>query len=173
MAVAQGVVDHALPSACSSPRRSARTVKPPGASTSSAYPSSSARRPKRPSRVAKISPTSVDLRRTGSRRCPAGDHEEVLGDANEAVRLFSRLNGVLELASRALAAQREFELHLEHGQRRSQLVAGIGDEGTLVRQRGVQTGEHRVEGLAQAPELVARRREGEPAARLGPEIASA
>ena len=55
----------------------------------------------------------------------------------------------------AWAAQGELELRAQHGQRRPQLVARVGDEPPLVLERRLEPSEHVVQGRCEARDLVA------------------
>ena len=56
----------------------------------------------------------------------AGDHEQVLGKLNEAVRLLDgRPQRRLELLARTAPADRQLQLGLQHRERRAQLMAGV------------------------------------------------
>ena len=61
--------------------------------------------------------------------------------------------------------QRELELGAQQRERSAQLVACVRDEAALAREGSLQPAEHLVQRLAEPPELVARRRDGQPAAR--------
>ena len=87
----------------------------------------------------------------------AGDQQQVLGEVGEVVGLLE--GGVERLAQRARVApvaQRGLELGLHDGQRRAQLVAGVGQEAALAFEGGLQAGQHLVERLAEAADLVVR-----------------
>src|SRR5207253_3082250 len=56
---------------------------------------------------------------------------------------------------RRLTALEELEVGAQAGERRSQLVRGVGDQLTLRAQRGFQLAEHGVEARAQTAQLVA------------------
>src|SRR6266545_3015111 len=59
-----------------------------------------------------------------------------------------------------LDAERELELGATEGERRAQFVACVGDELALALERGFESPQHVVERLAEAFELVSRRRHG-------------
>ena len=57
------------------------------------------------------------------------DDKQALGELREAVDLpFSRVQGGQQLVGRSWVRERKVELQLEQGERRPQLVAGLGDE---------------------------------------------
>ena len=108
-----------------------------------------------------------------SQREPAlvspGQHEEVLREPREALRLLGGgAKRTLELLGRPGPAQRELELGLEHGERRPQLVARIGDEAPLALDRSLEPSEHLVQRLAEPRDLVARGRQRETPPQLRP-----
>jgi len=75
--------------------------------------------------------TDVDVgpSRLGSTLLRRRDDKQVLGELREAVDLpFSRVQGGQQLVGRSWVREREVELRLEQGERRPQLVAGLGDE---------------------------------------------
>ena len=67
-------------------------------------------------------------------------------------------------SGRARLPKRELELGLEERQRRSQLVARVGDEPALARERRLEPREHLVQRLAEPPDLVVGLRERQPPA---------
>ena len=69
--------------------------------------------------------------------------------------------------------QRQLELDLVQRQRRAQLVAGVVDEPPLALERLLEAAEHRVQGLAQAPELVVGLRDRQALSRLARDLGCA
>jgi hypothetical protein len=59
-------------------------------------------------------------------------------------------------------SQRRLELGLDHGDRRAQLVAGVGHEALFALERRAEAIEHRVQRLAEPADLVVSGREREP-----------
>ena len=60
------------------------------------------------------------------------------------------------LGAGVLVGERNLHLRAQHGERRAQLVRRVGHEAPLARERGLQAGEHSVEGLGQLAQLVVR-----------------
>jgi hypothetical protein len=81
--------------------------------------------------------------------------------------VMCRADRHVELVGRVRAVHRQLELRLEDRERGPQLVAGVGHERALVGEGALQADEHGVQRLAEARELVACRRDGQPAAGLG------
>ena len=106
------------------------------------------------------------VRRAITSRSSASWLSRSVSSAAERTRL-------LELVAGAVPAQRQLELGAQDRQRRAQLVAGVGDERALARERDLQAAEHRVERVAQARDLVARRRHGQPALGLAGQLGGA
>src|SRR5581483_3960179 len=69
-----------------------------------------------------------------------------------------------ELVGRSALAKRELELRPQSCERCPQLVAGVRDEAALALETRLEPAEHLVQRLAQALELVAGRRHGQPLA---------
>ena len=111
--------------------RSAITVSPRGASTTM-----SPRRRLRAT-LSSSSRTAMPLRR--DRQLPlvgAREHEQVLREPDQPVGLLAaRGQRGAQLRRRAVARERDVDLRLEDRQRGAQLVAGVGDEAALLRQR--------------------------------------
>ena len=86
----------------------------------------------------------------------AGDQQEVLGELGQAVDLLRSTSASPRGAPRASSAvpQRELELRAEQRERRSQLVAGIGDEVALALEGVLEPLEHLVQGLPEPLDLV-------------------
>ncbi len=158
-----------LVSACSRRRRSPATATAPSASSSKSRPSSAARAPKRSTTASNIAPTRDPL--GGEDQIAllrARDDEQVLGELNQAVDLGRRRRDRRpQLALVARVALGDLELGLVRGERGAQLVAGVVDEAALALERRLEPGERLVEGLAQPPELVGRRRDRQPLAGVG------
>ena len=132
-------------------------------------PASSARDRKRSAMPSRSSAAATGSRRTGSSppsarastsRSSASRESRSVSSAADRTRL-------VQLLRSALAAKGEVELCAEHRERRPQLVARIGDEAALSLECRLQTGEHRVQRLAEPAQLVFRRRQRQPPARLG------
>ena len=96
----------------------------------------------------------------------ARDHEQVGRERGEPLGLLcGRPDRILELGVRARMAKRELELGPKQGERRAELVRGVGDESPLVLEGRLEPLEHLVERLGEPRHLVARRRYGQPVAR--------
>jgi hypothetical protein len=96
------------------------------------------------------------------------DQQQVVGESREPLRLLCRgAERLLELLSWPRPAQRELELRLQQGERRSQLVARVGDEAALVLDRSVEALEHVVERGREARDLVPAGRDGQQRRPLG------
>ena len=72
------------------------------------------------------------------------------------------MQAAFEVRGGEVLGEGHLELELEDRQRRSQLVAGVGDEHPLAVHGVLEAGEHLVERLAQALQLVARAGDGQP-----------
>ena len=150
--------------ACSSRRRSPLSSRPSGASTISARPPSAARRA---SRSRAVSSSSAASSGSGAhRQAPAvgaGDHEQVVGQAGQPLGLLAGAgHRAPQLGHGPGAAVGQLQLGPEDGQRRAELVAGVGDEVALALQRPVDALEHLVERLAQPAHLVPGLGHGQP-----------
>ncbi len=98
----------------------------------------------------------------------AREDEQVLREPNEAIGLVGGgLERLLELVSAAWVPERELQLRLQQRERGAQLVTRVGDEAPFALERGVEPAEHGVQGLSEAADLVARRRQRQAPARLG------
>ena len=65
----------------------------------------------------------------------ARDQQQILCDADQPVGLDGgRLDRGVQLVRRSLAAKRQLELGLEQRERRAQLVTGVGDKATFMRE---------------------------------------
>jgi hypothetical protein len=96
----------------------------------------------------------------------AGDQQQVVGEPGEPVDLLrGPADRLAELVLRLRVAQRQLELRAQQRERRTQLVARVGDEVALAAEGGLQAAEHLVQGLAQPLDLVPRLRHREPLAR--------
>ena len=85
------------------------------------------------------------------------DHEQILGQPDQAVGLLPRrLKRGPELLGRAATPQRQVDLGPENRERGAQLVARVGHEGALPRERRLEPVEHLVERLPQPRQLVSR-----------------
>ena len=147
-----------LPSACSSRSRSPWNVPPPW--TSIARPASAARGGE-PARDGFEQLAGVELGGPQRRLAGAVEHEQILGEPDQALHLLRRrADRALELLGRPRAAQRELELRPQQGERRAQLVARVPDEAPLALEAGIEPLQHLVERLAEPVDLVARLREG-------------
>ena len=156
-----------LPSACSSRSRSPRIQIPSGGAARTDPPRSRARASNRAA-------TSPPAARRRARRPaaaagpgPPGDHEQVLGQLDEAVGLLrrGRQRGT-QLVGRAAAPQRQLQLGPQDPERGAQLMAGVGRELPLAGEGGLEPVEHLVQRPAQPGDLVAGRRDGQ--ALVGP-----
>ena len=146
---------------CRSPGRGAGgrrrgSISPPSP-TSIRRPASSARRAKRRSTASKVSP-----RRSGSRRSGSSPRSvwAIVSRSSESwvrrsVSSAAEARAARSSSGRAALGERQLELGAEDRQRRAQLVAGVGDEGALALQRVAEPGQHLVQRLAQARDLVA------------------
>ena len=93
----------------------------------------------------------------------AGDHEQVLGELCEPVGLFAGGDErVVPFARFCVGVQGDVDLGFEDRQRGAQLVAGVADELPLLLCGRADAGEHVVERLAEAVDLVVGGREGQP-----------
>jgi hypothetical protein len=105
------------------------------------------------------SSSGADTRSSRSRSFPRSE----LAISSEPVGLDARL---AERGAQLLLAlgvvEREVELRSEEGERRAQLVPGLGDEAALPLEGRLEPGEHLVERLAEPVQLVPRPREGQP-----------
>ena len=91
------------------------------------------------------------------------EHEQILGEPHEPLDLLRRRAKRASSSSCERGrAQRELELGAERRERRPQLVARVGDEAALARESLLEAAEHLVQRLAEAADLVARRRQREP-----------
>ena len=144
-AVADARCRAGCPSACSSRSGSASTTSPSAATTvASGAWRSRTRSSSSPTRSSSRADRQLAL-------VAAGDHQQVLGERDEPVGLLGgRPQRVGQLLVRAPARQRELELGLEDRQRRPELVAGVGDERPLARERRLDAVEHRVQGRRRA-----------------------
>ncbi len=81
--------------------------------------------------------------------------KQVIGQPTEPVSLLDRrADRTAQRAPGRLLASDQLELGSQHGQRASQLVAGIGDERPLARDGGVDPGQHLVQSAPEPAELV-------------------
>ena len=105
--------------------------------------------------------------RTSSRgrlgRLLAGEGEQVVGEPREPLGILLEL--LDELGRRAVAREVR-DVAAQRGQRRAQLVRGVGEEAALGVARPLEAGEHRVQRRREPPDLVGRRGLGQPAARV-------
>ena len=88
--------------------------------------------------AATVSMTACTASRLGPDRqrvlVEAREGQQLLGERDEAVGLLGgRVHHAPQLLAIGVAGRGELELALEDGQRRAQLVAGVGDEGALAR----------------------------------------
>ncbi len=143
-------------SACSSRARSASTRSRDEPSQRTARPCEPAAEAKRAATESSTSPTSSRWRSSGSRPCSAraitsrssaSFDSRSTSSAAERTRAWSSPSEPSEL-------ERQLELELEDRQGRAQLVAGVGDERALARERVLEPAEHRVDGVAEAVQLV-------------------
>jgi len=85
------------------------------------------------------------------------DHQQVLGEPDQAVGLLPcRLERGAKFLGRPAAPQSQIDLGLENRERGAQLVARVGHEGALPRERRLEPVEHLVECLPQPRQLVSR-----------------
>ena len=99
----------------------------------------------------------------GSAGVAAGEHEEVVGQPLQSVDLLEQAGQ--HLGRRALALG-DLELGAHAGERRAQLVRGVGDEPLLLPARDVEPVEHLVHRRRQAGDLVPAGRLRHPAVEL-------
>ena len=100
--------------------------------------------------------------------------QQLLGERDETVGLLGgRAHHAPELLAIGGAGRGELELALEDGERRAQLMAGVGDEGALARAGTSQPREHLVQRGAQPADLVASLREGRRASGSAAEMVAA
>ncbi len=144
-----------LPSACSTRSRSTRSARPFGGDRDRPLLRGAALL----EAVAEAGEQLVgaDLRQT--HREPAllgtGHDQQVIGEAGQPIGLLGRgADRPLELLRAAGASHRQLQLGLEDRQRGAKLMARVGDEGALALERALQAGEHLVERLPEALDLV-------------------
>ncbi len=83
------------------------------------------------------------------------EEQEILGQADQPMRLLEvRREHVTIGLRRALGAQGDLDAALEGGQRRPQLVGGVGREAAHLGEGGLQPGEHAVQGIGQTIQLI-------------------
>ena len=86
----------------------------------------------------------------------ARDQQQILGETDEPLGLLGgRTQRGLELVVRARPPQRDLELGTQERERRPQLVRRVGDESSLVLERGFESREHLVQRDGERRELVA------------------
>ena len=90
----------------------------------------------------------------------AGQGEQVLDEALDPRHLgqHDALDSPHLLGRRSLAAGQHLKLPADRGERRAQLVGGVGDELALAREGVVKAVQHVVEGLGEGPHLDRRSR---------------
>ena len=94
----------------------------------------------------------VDALAAGSqlRVIEARDQQQILCNADQPVGLDGgRLDRGVQLVRRSLPAKRQLELGLQQRERRAQLVTGVGDKATFVREGLLEAGQHLVERLGE------------------------
>ncbi len=87
----------------------------------------------------------------------AGEHQQVVGDPGEPFRFFG---GAADCGGEFLGAAArtpgQLEFPAQHGERGSQLVAGVVDEGAFALERAPEPDEQVVHGPGQGGDLVPR-----------------
>ncbi len=88
-------------------------------------------------------------------RLRAGQQQQILRDPGEAIELIQKaFDNALQLGGGALAAQGHLGLAAQGGERRAQLVRGVGEKLTLLRNVALDAVEHFVERGRQLVEFV-------------------
>ena len=161
-AVAQRVVDQVAERLLQAQRVGVhRTARSP----SSGSPARRGRRGPRSGRArSSSSRASTGSRRSGSSPSPerATTNRSSASCARWSHSSTAAESAAVTAGSLPPGSQGAFQLGLDHRHRRSQLVAGVGDEAALALERAAQALEHLVQRLPQPPDLVVRRRQRQP-----------
>ena len=159
-----------LPTAWSRRRRSAPIARPRLVATRdprAAFLSPAGEAPRR--RRSRTSPSSTRARRSGSspRSVWAIVSRSSESWVSRSVSSAAEASAARSSSRRAALGQGQLQLGPQDRQRRSQLVAGVGDEGALVLQRLAEPLEHLVQGRPEARDLVVGRRHRQALVGLG------
>jgi hypothetical protein len=102
-------------------------------------------------------PATIELQAPG---IAGRDDQQILGELAEPIGLVADdAQRVAQRLGRVVGAQRDLDLGLEDGQRRPQLVAGVGDERSLALAGALEALEHAVQRYAETMDLVLGRRQ--------------